>query len=158
MFTNRLRMLRSRVAMRRHASTRRLLAAGLGITLAVGIASPAGASHGWGDVIETGETIREIVYPVDGDAYYSDTWLAPRGGNRRHVGVDIMGDKGTPPAHFRAGEFTLIDSTGTHQWEVTAPRGLGERLFGPCHMVLVEDDPSFSLEVENAYYVFPGAR
>ena len=73
-------------------------------------------------------------------------------------GWDILGDKGTPPAHFRAGEFTLIDSTGTYQWEVTAPRGLGERLFGPCHMVLVEDDPSFSLEVENAYYVFPGAR
>ena len=23
---------------------------------------------------------------------------------------------------------------------------------------LIEDDPTFSLEVENAYYVFPGAR
>ncbi len=112
MFTNGLRMLRSRVAMRRHASTRRLLAAGLGITLAVGIASPAGASHGWGDVIETGETIREIVYPVDGDAYYSDTWLAPRGGNRRHVGVDIMGDKGTPLLAARAGCITYLDYGG----------------------------------------------
>jgi hypothetical protein len=46
-------------------------------------------------------------------------------------GWDVLGDKGTPPVHFRAGVFTLIDPTGTYNWEVAAPRGLEEKLFGP---------------------------
>jgi hypothetical protein len=73
-------------------------------------------------------------------------------------GWDVLGDKGTPPIHFRAGVFTLIDPTGTYNFEVTAPRGLEDKLFGPCYMVLVEDDPTFSLEVEDAYYVLPGMK
>jgi hypothetical protein len=82
-------------------------------------------------------------------------WTAPATGG---PASDILGDTVTPPARLCAGDFTLIDPNGTHQWAVTDPQGLGETLFGPCHMVLVEDDPTFSLEVENAYFVVPGAR
>lgn len=63
-----------------------LLAAGL-VPL-VGGAAPVGAA-----------TVRPITFPVHPDdvakVYWSDTYGAPRGGGRSHIGVDIMGPKMT---------------------------------------------------------------
>lgn len=46
------------------------------------------------DPYVTDEIVREIVFPVLGDVHYVDTFLAPRGGDRLHLGVDLMGTKG----------------------------------------------------------------
>jgi len=70
--------------------------------------APSTASDGWTDVIEGEVIVRPIVYPVDGDVYYSDTWLAPRGSGRRHLGVDMMGDKLIPLLAARAGCITWL--------------------------------------------------
>ncbi len=57
-------------------------------------AGAASASTGWNE--ETG--IYDMVFPVDGDNRYDDTWGACRGPgcSRRHEGTDIMADKMTP--------------------------------------------------------------
>jgi hypothetical protein len=73
-------------------------------------------------------------------------------------GWDIEGGKGATPIHFRAGTFHVEDHGDVFDWDVFAPRGLEDKLVGPCKMVLVEDDPDFSVEVEDAYYVLPGNK
>lgn len=55
-------------------------------SLAISGISPASASHL--------TTIREITFPVAGEASYNIDYLAPRsGGARQHKGTDIFGDK-----------------------------------------------------------------
>ena len=106
-------MLRFRVDMAR-TPIKRFLIASL-VAIAVGLATsptPAVASDGWSNVVEGEGTIRQLVFPVDGPADYSDTWLAPRGNGRRHLGVDMMGDKLTPLLAVRAGCITSIDWGG----------------------------------------------
>ncbi|MDG2113210.1 MAG: M23 family metallopeptidase, partial [Actinomycetota bacterium] len=88
----------------------RLLLASL-LAVAVGLAgpaAPASASDGWSNVIENQVINRTITYPVDGEARYTDTWLAPRSSGRRHLGVDMMGDKLTPLVAANAGCITYL--------------------------------------------------
>ncbi len=55
----------------------------------------------------------DIVFPVVGDVYYSDTWGAPRSGGRTHEGTDIMtyGVKGLPVVAAADGVVKWIGST-----------------------------------------------
>jgi hypothetical protein len=75
--------------MRLHHTLRRsLLAALAALALApVSVASPAGAA----------ETVKAIVFPVDGPVTYTDTYGACRDGcARRHEGQDLMGKRMLP--------------------------------------------------------------
>ena len=74
--------------------------------------SPAAASDGWSDVDETDNQIREIAFPVAGPVNCIDTWLYPRGGGRRHLGVDMMTEKLTPLIAASAGCITYLDWGG----------------------------------------------
>jgi len=57
--------------------------------------------------------IYPMVFPVQGDNYYSDTFGAPRGGSRTHAGQDILtyGVKGVPVVAVAAGTVRWIGST-----------------------------------------------
>ncbi len=82
------------------------------LLLAAGLAPAAGAApSGWDHVDEDGTEVRPITFPVQGDTYYVDTWLYPRG-SRRHLGVDMMADKLTPIVAVRTGCVTYLDYGG----------------------------------------------
>lgn len=105
-------MLRFRVAMSRRP-TQLLFALTMAVTVALGgSALPSAASDGWTDVLEDDVIIREIAFPAGGDVYYSDTWLAPRSSGRRHLGVDLMGEKLVPLLAARSGCITWLRHGG----------------------------------------------
>ncbi len=55
------------------------------------------------------QEIRPIVFPVEGENYYSDTYGACRSGcARRHLGVDIIGEKMLPMLAARDGVVTWL--------------------------------------------------
>jgi len=93
-------------------AARRAFALCLTIALIVTIAPAVQASDGWSDVDETYSDIRDTVFPVAGANTYVDTWLYPRGGGRRHVGVDLMTDKLTPLVAANSGCITYLDYGG----------------------------------------------
>ena len=94
-----------------HTQLLRGLAGVLAVVLFLTI-SPAAASDGWSDVDETDNQIREIAFPVAGPVNYIDTWLYPRGGGRRHLGVDMMTEKLTPLIAASTGCITYLDWGG----------------------------------------------
>lgn len=49
------------------------------------------------------------VFPVLGPCWFSDTWMAPRAGGRRHEGVDIIARTGQPL-------YAVVDGTITRQF------------------------------------------
>ena len=72
------------------------------VALPVAAAEPPtpDASLGWDD--DTG--IYRMIFPVDGDYNYGNTWGACRSGcSRRHEGIDIKADKMTPIVAVAAG-------------------------------------------------------
>jgi len=93
-------------------SVRRATAVLLSLALITTFAPAAQASDGWSDVDETYAEIRVTVFPVAGDTTYVDTWLYPRGGGRRHIGVDLMTEKLTPLVAANAGCITYLDYGG----------------------------------------------
>ncbi|HLT97853.1 MAG TPA: M23 family metallopeptidase [Acidimicrobiia bacterium] len=56
------------------------------------------------------DVLYPLIFPVQGDHYYSDTFGAPRSGGRKHEGNDIMtyGKKGVPVVAAAAGEVIWI--------------------------------------------------
>jgi murein DD-endopeptidase MepM/ murein hydrolase activator NlpD len=70
------------------------------------------AADSWTNIDEFGETVRPITFPLGGDNYYTDTWLAARGSGRRHVAVDMMADKLVPIYAVRAGCITWLTYGG----------------------------------------------
>lgn len=90
------------------ASRRGLLAAIAVWSLVVLLPAPSSASDGWSNVDESDAQIRDIVFPVAGEVFYIDTWLYPRGGGRRHLGVDMMTDKLTPLLAVNAGCISYL--------------------------------------------------
>ena len=68
--------------------------------------TPAGTSPS-GTVPIT--TVSISVFPVLGPCWFSDTWMAPRAGGRRHEGVDIIARTGQPL-------YAVVDGTITRQF------------------------------------------
>ncbi len=48
-----------------------------------------------------------LACPVAGNAWFTDTWGAPRSGGRRHHGVDMMASTGTPLVAMDSGRVRL---------------------------------------------------
>jgi Peptidase family M23 len=57
-------------------------------------ASSADEPGGATDPYITDEIVRDITFPILGESNYVDTYLAARSGGRKHLGVDMMSDKG----------------------------------------------------------------
>ncbi len=53
-----------------------------------------------------------MVCPVDGFNTFTDSWGAPRSGGRRHQGVDILADRGTPVVAVEAGRILQLYQGG----------------------------------------------
>jgi len=69
-----------------------------------------------------------IVFPVVGNVSYQDTWGAPRGGGRSHIGQDLMAEKMQP---------LVAAAAGTVSW-ITLPQAS----YG--YMVTITDDAGWS--------------
>lgn len=54
------------------------------------------------------EIIRSIVFPVDGENNFTDTWGAARSGGRTHIGTDIIAAKLTPLVSAVDGRITFM--------------------------------------------------
>ncbi len=54
-------------------------------------------------------TVSIGVFPVLGPCWFSDTWMSPRAGGRRHEGVDIIARTGQPL-------YAVVDGTITRQF------------------------------------------
>ncbi len=73
--------------------------------------SPAGTSPGTSTPPSTAPvtTVSIAVFPVLGPCWFSDTWMSPRAGGRRHEGVDIIARTGQPL-------YAVVDGTITRQF------------------------------------------
>jgi murein DD-endopeptidase MepM/ murein hydrolase activator NlpD len=88
-----------------------------------------------------GQASGPMLCPVAGPATFTDTWLAPRSGGRRHLGVDIFAAAGTPVVAPVAGEVELrADTLG----------GLSFHLWG--------DDGSYYYGAHLSWYEGVGGR
>ncbi|MEZ5281803.1 MAG: M23 family metallopeptidase [Acidimicrobiales bacterium] len=95
------------------SSFKRFTVLALASVLALPFFGPAAsASDGWSNVVEGGDEIRDIAYPLGGgEGFYVDTWLYPRG-SRRHIGVDMMAEKLVPVLAANDGCVTYLDYGG----------------------------------------------
>lgn len=65
------------------------------------------------------EVIRPIVFPVQGEAYFTDTFNDGRSGGRSHEGIDIMADKMTPVVAVIDGRIRWMTETeASYGWMV----------------------------------------
>lgn len=53
-----------------------------------------------------------LTCPVDGFHSFTDTWGAPRSGGRKHEGVDMLADRGTPLVAVEDGRIHRMSNTG----------------------------------------------
>ncbi|MFA5853603.1 MAG: M23 family metallopeptidase [Patescibacteria group bacterium] len=65
------------------------------------------------------EVIRPIMFPVQGEAYYTDTFNDGRSGGRSHEGIDIMAAKMTPVVAVIDGRIRwLTETEASYGWMV----------------------------------------
>lgn len=77
----------------------------------------------------TPSTVESLIScPVEGPSEFVDSWGDPRAGGRRHEGVDMVAERGTPVLAARDGdaEFKRSSSGGNAIWLVTPS---GERFY-----------------------------
>ena len=88
------------------AGQRRIIVVAL-LTLAMGvIAAPAKAAISYGEMVRY-----PLVFPVDGDHYFSDTFGAYRSHGKGHRGQDIMAAKGTRVVAAASGTVRYVNWT-----------------------------------------------
>lgn len=64
----------------------------------------------YADLIGSGTEIA-ILCPISGPSTFTNTWLAPRSGERQHQGVDIFADEGIPVVAPVAGDVEFAEDT-----------------------------------------------
>lgn len=74
--------------------------------------------------VDTASALEFIDCPVAGDSTFSDSWGDARSGGRRHQGVDMLAERGTPVVAALAGfaEFKNTAAGGKSVW-LTTPDG-----------------------------------
>ncbi len=133
---------------------RALVSAVVALALAVVAAPTAGAWDGWSDVDPSADQVRGIVFPVDGENSYVDSWLDPRGGGRRHLGVDLMAEKLVPVLAARDGCITFLRHGGRgggNMAELTDGDGWAYR-----YIHLNNDSPGTDDGANPMEWAFPG--
>ena len=73
-------------------------------------------------------TVQLAAFPVQGPCWYADTWMAPRGGGRKHEGVDLIAKAGQYVYAALDGTLTrqVLDRPGSlsgNGWWLTAADG-----------------------------------
>jgi murein DD-endopeptidase MepM/ murein hydrolase activator NlpD len=67
---------------------------------------PARAGISYGEMV-----LYRMIFPVDGDHYFSDTFGAARSHDKGHQGQDIMASKGTPVVAAASGNVRYVNWT-----------------------------------------------
>lgn len=109
-------------------SSRALVVASAASVAALGFASRVDAHSNEQSVAVPPSTTALAACPVGGPSVYVDSWGDPRSGGRRHEGVDMEAERGTPVVAVRSGtaEFKRSRLGGNSVWLVTPA---GERFY-----------------------------
>lgn len=59
-----------------------------------------------------------LIYPVAGQSWFVDTWGAPRSGGRKHEGIDIIANEGTPLVAVEAGTVIKVGYVSLGGWRI----------------------------------------
>jgi len=111
-----------------HSLSRRSRAALTATLAAIAIAATPALAHADPPFIPTTQPDSEPLEtellhacPVDGSSTFEDSWGWARSGGRRHKGVDIIADRGTPIVAVRAGsaQFKTSGLGGRSIWLTT---------------------------------------
>lgn len=99
------------------------------VCAAIVLVAPAVASTAWaheaprtGTSVATTSMLVSLNCPVAGDSTFSDSWGDARSGGRRHEGVDMVAERGTPVVAALSGfaEFKNTSAGGKSVWLTTA--------------------------------------
>ncbi|MGE0308465.1 MAG: M23 family metallopeptidase [Acidimicrobiia bacterium] len=109
-------------------SSRALVVASAASVAALGFASRVDAHATEQDVAALPSATALVACPVGGFSVFVDSWGDPRSGGRRHEGVDMEAERGTPVVAVRSGtaEFKRSRLGGNSVWLVTPA---GERFY-----------------------------
>jgi murein DD-endopeptidase MepM/ murein hydrolase activator NlpD len=72
----------------------------------VAAAAPATADHD--GIPDPVVPLYPLTFPIVGEVHYTDTWHAPRSGDRVHLGTDIMADKMVPVVAVASGTVSWM--------------------------------------------------
>jgi murein DD-endopeptidase MepM/ murein hydrolase activator NlpD len=118
--------------MRTFTSLRRRALAGSAIAIVLGAMTATSASAHESTRVsldaQAGDAIASMDCPLDGDSQFSDSWGDSRSGGRRHEGVDMLAERGTPVVAALAGfaEFKNTRAGGKSVWLTTSS---GDKFF-----------------------------
>lgn len=112
--------------MRSVPTLRQRALAGAAVALAVAMTATSASAHDPTRVSLEANfgTTDSMACPIAGDSQFSDSWGDGRSGGRRHEGVDIIAERGTPVIAALSGyaEFKSTSAGGKSVW-LTTPSG-----------------------------------